>query len=87
MCGHSKSSVTNVRESKLGHKYRRRTCKKCFNTYTSYEIELGEMMMMFEGKFDAQTFAQIEDILMNEFPTMDIVGRRENFGVDTIHSI
>jgi hypothetical protein len=77
MCSYSKSSVDNVRESKLGHKYRRRTCKKCSNTYTSYEIELGELMMLFDGKFDTTTFAQIEDILMTEFPTMDVKYTRE----------
>lgn len=85
LCGHDKSNVFNVRDSKLGHKYRRRTCKQCSGTYTSYEVELGELMMLFEGKFDATTFSRIEDILMNEFPTMDVKGN-PNFKNNEIHA-
>lgn len=74
-CGDKKSSVGNVRESKTGHKYRRRECDKCNHKYTTYEIELGDLMTLFEGKFDHDTFGKLEDILLDEFPTMDVKGK------------
>jgi transcriptional regulator NrdR family protein len=73
-CSYLKSTVDNVRDSKLEHKYRRRTCKNCRHTYTSYEIELGRLLTLFEGKFDNTTFTKMEEILMKEFPTMDVKG-------------
>lgn len=83
-CSYHKSAVDNVRDSKLGHKYRRRTCKSCSHTYTSYEIELSELMVLFDGKFDTTTLAKITDILLTEFPTMNIVGN-PNFNIDKTH--
>jgi transcriptional regulator NrdR family protein len=71
VCNSSKSNVGNVRKNKYDHVYRRRTCEKCGEKFTTYEVEVNSLYALFDGQFDETISEQIENILMNEFPSMD----------------
>ncbi len=68
ICESDNTKVTNVREHdyKL---YRRRKCLECDEKFTTYEIDLGTLMELFEDQFDLATSGKIAEILEQSFPT------------------
>lgn len=68
ICDSQNSKVTNcrVKDAKF---YRRRTCLDCGEKFTTYEVDSGMLMAIFEDQFEGSALARIAEILESEFPT------------------
>lgn len=76
-CEHHKTTVSNVRMDKFNNKlYRRRECPDCGEKFTTYEIDLGSLVGVFEEDFTVDTLQKIVDVIDREFPERDY--RRNN---------
>lgn len=68
VCDSSNVKVTNCRE-KDNKFYRRRKCLSCGENFTTYEVDSGMLMDIFEEHFDLETARKIADLIEKEFPT------------------
>lgn len=67
ICESNNSKVTNCRE-KNGKFYRRRKCLNCGELFTTYEVDSGMLMAIFEKQFDLKTSREIANLIEKEFP-------------------
>lgn len=67
VCESQNVRVSNVRErdSKV---YRRRKCLDCGEVFTTYELDCGMLMEVFEGHFNLETSQKIATIIERSFP-------------------
>lgn len=67
-CDSANVKVTNCREKNFKF-YRRRKCLDCGENFTTYEIDSGMLMGVFEGRFDLETNRKIANLIEKEFPS------------------
>lgn len=67
ICGSSRVRVTNVRERDF-KVYRIRQCLSCGDRFTTWEVDAGSLMGIFENQFDLETSQKIASIIEKTFP-------------------
>ena len=68
-CGSSNNKVVDVRVTEYGKRRRRRECVSCGHRFTTYEIEILELLDLLDMHLEDQIADKISAIILKEFPS------------------